>query len=199
MLPRQASRITVVACADGDAAWSGGLWRDPSCQIVGDAASPSDAVVLAYRVRPRVVVLDGHGRDVDEVTTAVCAMRRAGTAVDVVLVSPRRDEAWVRATLEAGARGYLLSIDAADVGRAVRAVASGGAYFSPVVADLVRRGYLRSVGVPIDEILGRLDDAERSVLWWLVRGLSSGEIGAELALTADVVDACRRRIVAALA
>jgi DNA-binding NarL/FixJ family response regulator len=81
----------------------------------------------------------------------------------------------------------------------VRAVGAGGAYFSPEVAGVVRRGYLRRGGLSIHALLDRLTDAECEILRALVRGQTSGEIEADLHLSARAFEHHRRRILEALA
>jgi DNA-binding NarL/FixJ family response regulator len=173
------------------------LAAEPNVVVVGETGAFDDAALLARQLVPRIMVLAPASPDPSIVST-IRASRDAQPTPDVVLISSRLDEPYVRMTLEAGARGYVLPDDP-DVGRAVRAVASGGAYFSPDVATVVRHGYLRRGSVPIDALLRGLTDLERSILTDLVRGWTLDEIGAELGMTAAALVACRHRIADILA
>jgi two-component system, NarL family, response regulator NreC len=173
------------------------LASEPRVVVAGTSLDLAGVASLARRLVPRVVVVGTASHD-PAVITAIRAVRAASSDADVVLVAERTDEPYVRMMLEAGARGYVSPGDT-ELGRAVRAVGTGGAYFSPDVADLVRRGYLRRGGLSIRAFLARLTEADRAVLDGLVRGASSGEIGARLRLSADAFDGCRRRIIDSLA
>ena len=165
--------------------------------VAGTSARLGDAAGLARQLAPHVVVLATASRD-QVVVASIRTSRAVSPALTVVLVAPRADEPYVRMMLEAGARGYVTPDDP-DLGRVVRAVAAGGAYFSPDVARVIRRGYLRRGGVSVHALLGSLTDAERAVLRGLVHGQTTGEIGAQLRLSRSALDACRRHIVETLA
>ena len=164
--------------------------------VAGASLGLGDVGALARRLVPNVIVLTARSCD-PAVVAAVRAIRDVSPAPAVVLVAGRVDESYVHTMLEAGVRGYL-SPDDPDLGRAVRAVASGGAYFSPDAARVVRRGYLRRGGVSIRALFDRLTEAERAVLHGLVHGETTGELGARLHLSRHALDGCRRRIVQAL-
>jgi DNA-binding NarL/FixJ family response regulator len=172
------------------------LAREPHVVVAGASPGLGDVGPLARRLMPRVIVVATGSRD-PAVVTAIRATREAAPAAAVVVLTARGDEPYVRMVLEAGTRGYV-SLDDPDLGRAVRAVASGGAYFSPDVARVVRRGYLRRGGLSIRALLDRLTDAEREVLRGLVHGETTREIGARLHLSTPALAGCRRHIVAAL-
>lgn len=173
------------------------LTAEPHVVVVGETGGFDDAPALARQLVPRVVVLATASSDPAIVST-IRASRTAQPTPEIVLVAQRADEPYVRLALEAGVRGYVLPDDP-YVGRAVRAVAAGGAYFSPDVAAVIRRGYLRRGGVSIHSLLQGLTDAERAVLTFLVQGRSIDQIGAELGLSAAALLTCRRRIAENLA
>jgi DNA-binding NarL/FixJ family response regulator len=173
------------------------LEREPQVSIVEETGRLADVASIVRSVRPRVVVIATALAD-PEAIDVIRATRDVAPVTEVVLVSTRTDEGWVRLSLQAGARAYAVHDDP-DIGRAVRAVAAGGAYFSPVVATLLRVGYLRGAGLPIDGLLACLTDADQSVLRALLDGLTSSEIAARLGVSATAVDACRARIVTILA
>jgi DNA-binding NarL/FixJ family response regulator len=166
------------------------LEREP--RLLVDA--PGDPCGLGTRgagSEPGVVVLAMDACDVP-------AVREAAAMAPVLVVSKRRDAGFVRRTLEAGARGFVLHDDS-HLGSAVRDVADGGAYFSPEVANWLREGYLEGPVLPIDGVLARLDETERAVLRCLVDGLSTEVIALRLQTSPDAIDAHRRRILDVLA
>jgi DNA-binding NarL/FixJ family response regulator len=196
---RSGARIEIVLADDanvGGGTARAALQHEPQIVVLAETGWLIDLAELAARLAPQVIVLATGRRDAT-LDAAIRSVRRAHPATEVVLVSPYADEAAVRAGLVAGARGYL-AYDDPDIGRAVRAVVSGGAYFSPLVANVVRCGYLRRAGLDLDVVLRPLSDADRRVLRSLVRGRSNVEIEVELGWSAGELLASRRRIVEAL-
>src|SRR5512142_882092 len=106
-------------------------------EIVGEAGNGREAVELAEQLRPDVVVMDVAMPELNGIE----ATRRLGESAPharVLALSMHKDSVYVRETLRAGARGYLLKDSpAGDLVSAVRAVASGEGYLSPAVSDAV--------------------------------------------------------------
>jgi DNA-binding NarL/FixJ family response regulator len=194
------SRFVRVLVADDHAVVPTGcrarLEVEPHVVVVGETSRMADLAVLAHRMVPRVIVIATEpGPTTIDLVRATC---QASAASDVVVVSTRADDVYVRRTLTAGARAYVGHDDPA-LGRAVRAVAAGGAYFSPEVATVLRDGFLRGGGIAIDRLLHRFSDVDRVVLYGLLDGLSNDELAARLELPADTVQRSRDRVVALLA
>jgi len=152
----------------------GMLAAEPDIEIVGEAASGPEAVALAGRLRPDVVLMDLRmpGGDGVEATR-----RLAGTTV-VVLTTYDSDTDILRA-VEAGAAGYLLK----DTPRAViadrlRAAARGETVLAPAVAGRLF-GRMRSAQAPRAE---QLTERETEVLALAARGLTNAQIGRELSI-----------------
>lgn len=172
-------------------------------ECVGEAADGDQAVRVAVRERPDVVLMDVRmpGTDGLEATRRICAdPRLPGTRV-LVLTTYDLDE-YVFAALHAGASGYLLKdVEPARLLEAVRLVAAGEALLAPAVtgrliAEFVRRAAPSrcepagpagpASGLPP----GRLDAVtprEREVLALIAAGLSNTEIARRLALGAATV------------
>jgi DNA-binding NarL/FixJ family response regulator len=164
------------------------LEDDPSLRVVGEASSGEEAVELARRLRPRVVVMD-------------CAMPGAGglaatrqivrDAPDsaVLMLSMHAEHTLVRQAFEAGARGYILkNALELDLVAAVKRVASGERVVDPGLAEL-----------EIDK--GRdslLTPRELEVLQLICAGRSNREIATALDLSVNTVAAHRANIMEAL-
>lgn len=155
----------------------------PGLVVVGEAGTGRDAVALARRHRPDVVVMDLRMPDLDGV--AATRVIRAELPDTAVLVLTMFDEdVQVAAALAAGARGYLLKgAESAEIDRAVRAVAGGVAIFSPTVADQV----LHRAGAPPATVLAGLTPREREVLDLVARGLGNAAIAGRLGLSPKTV------------
>ena len=159
----------------------------PDVEVVGEAADGAEAVELARRTRPDVVVMDLQMPGVDGVSaTRQVVQELPGTGV-LVLTMFEDDES-VFTAMRAGARGYLVKgADSPEVWRAVSAVASGEAIFGPGVAERVL-GYLtRPLSARDDVVFPELTEREREVLELLAEGRGNNQIASRLALSPKTV------------
>ena len=108
------------------------------CDVVGEAASGEEAVALAARTRPDIVLLDVGMPGVGGLNAAHRLARESPNS-KVVILSQHDDEEYViEAMVDAGAAGYLVKTDAAsELLSALRAVATGRRYLSATVAPAV--------------------------------------------------------------
>jgi DNA-binding NarL/FixJ family response regulator len=166
------------------------LAAQPDMEIVGEAGNGREAVELAERLKPEVVVMDVSMPELNGIE----ATRRLAASTPhsrVLALSMHKDSVYVREILRAGARGYLLKDSVADdLVSAVRAVASGEGYISPRVSNAVLDDYRRHVTNPIDMLTSR----EREVLQMLAEGKTNKEIAGLLNLSPYTVEAHRGRV-----
>ncbi len=166
------------------------LSAHPDLEIVGEAGNGREAVELAAKLRPDVVVMDVAMPKLNGIE-ATRRMADDAPHARVLALSMHKDSVYVRETLRAGARGYLLKDSpAGELLAAVRAVASGQGYLSPEVSNAVLDDYRRHVSNPIDLLTSR----EREVLQMLAEGKTNKEIAGVLNLSVYTVDAHRGRI-----
>jgi DNA-binding NarL/FixJ family response regulator len=166
------------------------LAEQSDMEIVGEAANGREALELAAKLKPDVVVMDVAMPELNGIE-ATRRMAENAPRARVLALSMHKDSVYVRETLRAGARGYLLKDSvAADLVSAVRAVAAGEGYLSPAVSDAVLDDYRRHVTNPIDLLTSR----EREVLQMLAEGKTNKEIAGILNLSVYTVDAHRGRI-----
>jgi DNA-binding NarL/FixJ family response regulator len=166
------------------------LAEQPDMEVVGEAGNGREALELAAKLKPDVVVMDVA---MPELNGIEATRRMADNAphARVLALSMHKDSVYVREILRAGARGYLLKDAApADLVSAVRAIAAGEGYLSPAVSDAVLDDYRRHVTNPIDLLTSR----EREVLQMLAEGKTNKEIAGVLNLSVYTVDAHRGRI-----
>lgn len=158
--------------------------------VVGEAAGGEEGVEKALRLRPDVIVMDIAMGGM----TGVEATRRITQEVPesrILIVSMHKDAAYVRSTLRAGARGYVLK-DAVDTEflTAVRAVARGEGSLSSSVSGTVLADYRTLTRQPVDLLTSR----ERQVMQLLAEGGTADDVAATLNISPYTVDAHRSRI-----
>jgi DNA-binding NarL/FixJ family response regulator len=166
------------------------LGAQDDIEVVGEAANGREAVEMAERLAPDVVVMDVAMPLLNGIE-ATRRITRSAPRTAVLALSMHRDSVYVREILRAGARGYLLkdAVDS-DLLTAVRAVAQGEGYISPSVSDAVLSDYRRHVTDPIDLLSSR----EREVLQMLAEGKTNKDVANTLNLSVHTVDAHRGRI-----
>ncbi len=166
------------------------LAAQPDMEIVGEAGNGREAVELAEKLQPDVVVMDVAMPELNGIE-ATRRLARQSPRSRVLALSMHKDSVYVREILRAGARGYLLkdAIDR-DLLAAVRAVASGEGYLSPGVSEAVLTDYRRHVTDPLDLLSSR----EREVLQMIAEGKTNKEIASALNLSVYTVDAHRGRV-----
>lgn len=171
------------------------LERQKDFQVVGEAADGREAVELAEKLSPDVVVIDVamprlNGLDATQQLTA----KNAGIAV--VVLSMHSDEGYIARALKAGARGYLLKDSAeADLINAIRAVHQGKAFFSPEISRMLADDFLRQIRERgIEDSYELLTMREREVLHLLAEGKSNKETAAVLNLSLYTVETHRANI-----
>ncbi len=156
---------------------------EPECEVVGEAASGEETLVLAARTRPDVVLLDIAMPGIGGLGAAY-RLSKAAPSAKVVVLSQHDDEEYVfEAMVEAGAAGYLVKTDAAaELLSALRAVAAGRRYLSAAVAPAVL-ARLKQTNRPGASGAVKLTRREREVLILIGEGATSKDIAARLGIS----------------
>jgi DNA-binding NarL/FixJ family response regulator len=151
----------------------GMLAAERDIEVVAQAASGTEAIAMAARHQPDVVLMDLRmpGGDGVEATTAILD---AAPGVRVVVLTTYETDADIVRAVEAGAVGYLLKdTPIAELSNAIRAAARGETVLAPSVAGRL----VTHVRRPRRDVLsGR----ETEVLALVARGLTNAEIGGRL-------------------
>jgi len=159
----------------------------PDIDVVGEASDGEQAVALARRERPDVLVMDIRMPVLDGIEATRRIVADAATQRVRVLVLTTFDlDEHVYAALSAGAIGFLLK-DATpeEIVRAIRVVAAGESLLAPTVTSrLVREFASRpTAGRPRAELLTSLTEREVEVLLLIAQGLSNAELAERLVVS----------------
>jgi DNA-binding NarL/FixJ family response regulator len=161
-------------------------------QVVGEASSGEEALELAGREHPDVVLMDIAMKGITGLEAAA-RIRDRHAGVRVIILSMHAGEEYVLQALRAGAVGYLLK-DAAtgELELALRSVMRGESWFSPAVSRQVVEGYVQRVGG--EAVADVLTARQREVLRLVAGGKSTKEIAYDLNLSVKTVETHRAQI-----
>jgi len=149
------------------------LGAEPDIDVIGEATTGAQAIDLADRLRPDVVLMDLRMPEVDGVA-ATARIREQHPEVHVLVLTTYDTDADILKAIEAGATGYLLKDATRDeLFRAVRAAATGASVLAPAVASRL----MDRQRTPRHEALSA---REIEILEHVARGRTNKEIAAAL-------------------
>jgi len=157
--------------------------------VKGEASDGDEAVRLAHHLKPDVIVMDCALPGSNGLVATRKILEHSPKAL-VLMLSMHSEDTWVRQSLEAGARGYMLknALDQ-ELVDAIRRVFAGEEVLDPQIARRTNLKGERETGLTVREL---------EVLQLIVAGLSNKEIAAQLNLSANTVAVHRANIMDAL-
>jgi DNA-binding NarL/FixJ family response regulator len=163
------------------------LDRREGFQVVAQAATVAEAVEMAHRHVPDLVIMDVRLPDGSGIE-ACRDIRAELPEVRVVMLTSYPDEEAVLSAIIAGASGYLLKqIRARDLVSALEAVGRGESLLDPAVTEKVLERVRRIATTPYQDELAQLTQQEQRILLLVAEGKTNKEIAAEVYLSDKTV------------
>lgn len=167
----------------------------PDIQVVGEGSNGREAVALAERFKPEVVITDLSMPDLDG-AGVIREIVAKNIPSRVLVLTMHTEEEYLVPLLEAGAAGYLVkSVADRELIAAVRSVAHGETYVQPAAARILARELTKKdAAEPNRQRYEQLTPRERDVLRLIAQGYSAPEIGSQLGISPKTVDTYKQRI-----
>ncbi len=173
--------------------------------VVGEGSNGKDAIALAERLDPHVIVMDlsmpemdglSATRELHKLNAARPHIANEPQTRRVLVLTMHTEDEHLVTMLEAGAGGYLLkSVADRELVDAVRTVAAGDVYVQPTAARALARGLAKRDGTAEERArFEKLTDREQVVLKLVAEGYTAPEIGEQLTISPKTVDTYKQRI-----
>jgi DNA-binding NarL/FixJ family response regulator len=170
------------------------LSQQADIQVVGQATNGREAVQLAERENPDVVVMDVSMPDLNGIDATRQIISRS-PRTRVIALSMHSDRQFVAEMFRAGARGYLLKDSAfEELASAITRVAKDETYIAPKISGFKLEDYTKNDERGELLLMPRLSEREREVLQMMAEGKGTKEIAADLHLSAKTVETHRQHL-----
>lgn len=172
------------------------LEAEQDITIVGEAETGRQAVQLARKLAPDVIVMDIAMPNLNGLEATRQILKEA-PASKILVLSSYADDEYVHQLTEAGAAGYLLKQTAAtELIKAIREARKGNAFFSPSISkrllDHYREAFLK--GVPVRKRTELLTSREAEVLQLIAEGKPNKQIASDLCISIKTVEKHRQQL-----
>ncbi len=171
---------------------------DPDLEVVGEAKTGRQAVEMAGKLHPAVVVMDIAMPLLNglEATRQIC---KAMPGTKVLILSAYSDDAYVEQAIAMGAVGFLLKQTSShDLSRAIREAQKGNTFFSPSIAKRLHDQKSPHGAGRLKKQIARLTSREVEVLQLIAEGAPNKQVAGELGISIKTVEKHRAHLMSKL-
>jgi DNA-binding NarL/FixJ family response regulator len=172
------------------------LGTEGTFDVVGQAETGREAVVLAAKLRPDVILMD-IAMPVLNGLEATRQILAANPAARILILSAHSDDEYIERLTAVGAAGFLEKQTSAEIlTKAIREVAKGNSFYSPTIAKRVTAGQQRSLGRDglQNPKSARLTSRESEVLQLVAEGHANKQVAATLGISIKTVEKHRQHV-----
>ena len=171
------------------------LRSEPDIEVVGEASDGLEAIELAKRLIPDVVLMDIAMRNLNGIE-ATRQIKKLFSQMKVLVLTMYENEECIFQILKAGASGYLIKDSAmTDLVSAIRSIHQGDSYLSPSISKKVIEEYIQRAESGEKRSLGDLlSSREREILQLISEGHSVPQIASLLCISKKTVEAHKTHI-----
>lgn len=175
------------------------LGLSPEMEVVGEASNGAEALEMARKLKPDVVLMD-IAMPVMDGLEATRRLTREFPESKVLALTQYDDREYVFQIIEAGARGFISkTVASSDLVAGIRSVSRGESFLSPVVAKFLVENFQReTTGKRNFDPYEQLTDREREILKLLAEGYTTQEIAKMLVVSPKTVEGHKTRLMAKL-
>ena len=165
------------------------IQKEPDMEVVGEANDGEEAVKLANKLKPDVVIMDIAMPKLNGIE-ATKQIKVLNPAIAVLVLTAYDNDQYIFSLLEAGAAGYLLkNVRGSELVEAIRSVYNGESVLHPVIARKVLHRFVPSVQKTKERAAELLSQREIEVLKLAAKGMSNREVAESLYLSVRTVQA----------
>ena len=171
------------------------LENTPDLKVIGEAENGQDTIDKVRQLKPELVLLD-LSMPIVNGAEAIRAIKQRTPEIKIIALTVHKSEEYVRATLDAGADGYVLKDDSSDdLLTSIRNVLQGKVHLSPGICDKVINGFLDRPGKTRSmRSWDQLTQREREVLKLIVEGNKNRGIAECLSVSVKTVEKHRSNL-----
>jgi DNA-binding NarL/FixJ family response regulator len=173
------------------------LSEEPSIELIGEAANGADAVLMAERLKPDVILMDISMPQLNGMEAAKLILEKLPNT-KIIMLSMYEDEKYVTSCLAEGVHGYIhKGADKHEIIFGIKEVMEGEQYLSKPIREVLASSYIKSLRQKKEDLkrpVITLTKREKEIVKHLIDGLTSADIGDKLFISARTVDTHRANI-----
>jgi DNA-binding NarL/FixJ family response regulator len=172
------------------------LVSHPGWEVVGEAKTGREAVVLTEELKPDIVVIDISMPELNGLEAAR-KIHKTFPKIGILILTVHFSDQLLTDIVEAGARAYIMKSDAdRDLVSAVEALTTRRTFFTACAAEILLNGYSKdnSVPDPQSHLRHRLTAREREIVQLLAEGKTSKEVASVLGISVKTAETHRANI-----